>query len=370
MKRNNAQNSSAKKKLIPAVAMFTASAVMLSTATYAWFTMNKNAKVTGLNMTATAGGSIEISLGQTEAGGLPTKTEGSNDVTTPKMNNNSWKNIIAVSDYYDTIGKIKPASSIDGDKLFYAADAGVYAGGTAVEDSAAITATAKENEVPLTLQTTGTKKLVNATDEANTNYRYVDVPVWIRTTKTTDQVVTCDVILEDSEMNGAKENTKEAGSELQNAVRVAVIPLETNATADATDDAPAITKATSYSASNISVFNKEGVNTNMYKDGQALSSAKEANAADDTYDKHLANISYKPTKTLDDDTAADTKTEGSATVFTLKGTTKENTYSVQAFVVRVWLEGESTSCKDANAAQDWNIQLNFYGNDKTANPGT
>ena len=64
MKRNNAQNTSAKKKLIPAVAMFTASAVMLSTATYAWFTMNKNAKVTGLNMTATAGGSIEISLGQ------------------------------------------------------------------------------------------------------------------------------------------------------------------------------------------------------------------------------------------------------------------------------------------------------------------
>ena len=69
MKTNEKKNTSAKKKLIPAVAMLTTSAVMLSTATYAWFTMNKDAEVTGLEMTATAGGSIEISsdsLAQTD----------------------------------------------------------------------------------------------------------------------------------------------------------------------------------------------------------------------------------------------------------------------------------------------------------------
>lgn len=41
MKTNEKKNTSAKKKLIPAVAMLTTSAVMLSTATYAWFTLSK-----------------------------------------------------------------------------------------------------------------------------------------------------------------------------------------------------------------------------------------------------------------------------------------------------------------------------------------
>ena len=41
MKTNEKKNTSAKKKLIPAVAMLTTSAVMLSTATYAWFTMSR-----------------------------------------------------------------------------------------------------------------------------------------------------------------------------------------------------------------------------------------------------------------------------------------------------------------------------------------
>ena len=112
MKTNEKKNTSAKKKLIPAVAMLTTSAVMLSTATYAWFTMNKDAEVTGLNMTATAGGSIEISLGQIDnASGLPVASASDPDVVkTPDMSNKSWKNVIAVSDYYSSIAK--PVSSL------------------------------------------------------------------------------------------------------------------------------------------------------------------------------------------------------------------------------------------------------------------
>lgn len=63
MKTNEKKNTSAKKKLIPAVAMLTTSAVMLSTATYAWFTLNKEVEVTGLQMSATASDALEISLG-------------------------------------------------------------------------------------------------------------------------------------------------------------------------------------------------------------------------------------------------------------------------------------------------------------------
>ena len=52
MKKTN--NKSAKRKLIPAIAMLTCSAVMLSTATYAWFTMNKEVQVTNMQVQAKA----------------------------------------------------------------------------------------------------------------------------------------------------------------------------------------------------------------------------------------------------------------------------------------------------------------------------
>ena len=55
MKKNtnnsNNKNVSARRKLIPAVAMLATSAAMLSTSTYAWFTMSKEVEVTGINMT-------------------------------------------------------------------------------------------------------------------------------------------------------------------------------------------------------------------------------------------------------------------------------------------------------------------------------
>ena len=63
MKTNEKKNTSAKKKLIPAVAMLTTSAVMLSTATYAWFTMSREVEVTGIKLTATTPQTIEVSLG-------------------------------------------------------------------------------------------------------------------------------------------------------------------------------------------------------------------------------------------------------------------------------------------------------------------
>ncbi|MDD6098764.1 MAG: hypothetical protein PUB66_08630, partial [Oscillospiraceae bacterium] len=61
-KTNN--KGSAKKKLLPAVAMLTTSAVMLSTSTYAWFTMSREVEVTGIQMTATTPDDMQISIGQ------------------------------------------------------------------------------------------------------------------------------------------------------------------------------------------------------------------------------------------------------------------------------------------------------------------
>ena len=356
MKRNNAQNSSAKKKLIPAVAMFTASAVMLSTATYAWFTMNKNAKVTGLNMTATAGGSIEISLGEVENNGLPVDNSGS--VKTPTMGNKSWRNVIAVSDYYETIEKLKPASSTDANNLFYVADEDVYAGGTEVNEDTTVKQTAVGDAAELKLQTkTSDKTLTNATTG---DCYYVDVPVWIRTTKQTDQTVKCDVTITSAEM---KDSAK--GEELHKAVRVAVIPKSDTSTSvtGKAESAPDMAIAPSYTGNgNINVFSTD---EETYRKDTAQKAISKITSEGVTFSNTLGTVDYARTAAKDKAPTEDDDYSATTDIFTLSAAKGDENYSVQAFVVRVWLEGESTSCKDANASQDWNIQLNFTGADKT-----
>ena len=65
--RSNENNkNSAAKKIIPAVGMLALSATMLSTSTYAWFTMNKEVEMTGLSMTAAVGEGMEIALAEVD----------------------------------------------------------------------------------------------------------------------------------------------------------------------------------------------------------------------------------------------------------------------------------------------------------------
>lgn len=179
MKTNEKKNTSAKKKLIPAVAMLTTSAVMLSTATYAWFTMSRNAEVTGLEMAATAGGGIEISLGEIGSGTLGSIKE-------PSMDDVSWKSTVKLGEYYGNIGKLQPASSVNGNNLFYADDNGIIAGGKVVQNGTDVKATATTDEVGLSVKesydATGTNTTL-VTAATPKNGRYLDIPMWIRTSK-------------------------------------------------------------------------------------------------------------------------------------------------------------------------------------------
>ena len=49
------------RRLIPAVAMLMVAAVMLSTASFAWFTMNDQVSATGMQVQAKASGNLIIS---------------------------------------------------------------------------------------------------------------------------------------------------------------------------------------------------------------------------------------------------------------------------------------------------------------------
>ncbi len=60
MKKTNKKNSTA-RKLLPAFAMLTVSAISLSSATYAWFTMNKTVEVTNMLVKARSEGGLLIS---------------------------------------------------------------------------------------------------------------------------------------------------------------------------------------------------------------------------------------------------------------------------------------------------------------------
>ena len=53
------------RKLIPAVAMLLVSAIMLSTSSFAWFSMNKQADVNNMQVTATANSNLLISFSST-----------------------------------------------------------------------------------------------------------------------------------------------------------------------------------------------------------------------------------------------------------------------------------------------------------------
>lgn len=67
MKTNAKRKNSAAKKLIPAAGMLALSASMLATSTYAWFTMNKTVTVTGMEMKTKVGSNLLISDNNYEA---------------------------------------------------------------------------------------------------------------------------------------------------------------------------------------------------------------------------------------------------------------------------------------------------------------
>ena len=355
MKTNEKKNTSAKKKLIPAVAMLTTSAVMLSTATYAWFTMSRDAEVTGLEMAATAGGGIEISLGEIGSGTLGSIKE-------PSMDDVSWKSTVKLGEYYGNIGKLQPASSVNGNNLFYADDNGIIAGGKVVQNGTDVKATATTDEVGLSVKesydATGTNTTL-VTAATPKNGRYLDIPMWIRTSKKDKTKVSCEVDIVDAS-NGESVKVND-GTELKKAVRVSVIPIgKANITTTANTNTLKITKAASYNSptTNLNVY---GLTFDSYsqKDG-ANEGISKAKTTETTYSELLDSISAKTVSVV----TGDENHNDTAEIFTLDAA-NDDSYSVQSFVVRVWLEGESKFCNDATAAQDWNISLKFTGEDVT-----
>ncbi|WP_456033157.1 hypothetical protein [Ruminococcus sp.] len=318
MKTNEKKNTSAKKKLIPAVAMLTTSAVMLSTATYAWFTMSREVEVTGIKLTATTPQTIEISLGQATTSN--TLTQGV-EATAPNSDD-MWTHTAATGSVYKDFGKLIPVSSVDGFNMFYTEKA--TENGKKVSD-VPNPFTKAENAVGWEFKEGGksaeTGDVVNAAENNGSGY-YLDIPVWFRTTST-DAV---NLGLEVEIKNSSDDDTK---SVLYKAARVAILPETKSAQ---------------------KVFSETGAK--YYKDGKAVATAGATLAAS------YGDVSAATEATVTGGKV--TNPDAATQVATVKASTGTGYGDAVKYYIRVWLEGEDEACWNSNAGQDFVINLKFH----------
>jgi hypothetical protein len=159
MKKTTKNNSTA-KKLLPAFAMLTVSAVALTSATYAWFTMNKNVEVTGMQLKAQAEKGILINE-------MPGNGEVTEDNTT--VDHGTWsESALAES----TVNALRPASTSDFTSWWHAnsrktnTEAGINTGGTGVDTTNTVQLTGGGYYSDITYVANGATVLKNDTAAA------------------------------------------------------------------------------------------------------------------------------------------------------------------------------------------------------------
>jgi hypothetical protein len=117
MKTNAKRKNSAAKKLIPAAGMLALSASMLATSTYAWFTLNKEVTVTGMQVNTTVGSNLMIAKTTTDA--------------TTALTDGDFK----TSDVDIMSALLEPVSTINGKNFYYTSTGNVNGLGDAMADT-------------------------------------------------------------------------------------------------------------------------------------------------------------------------------------------------------------------------------------------
>lgn len=408
-KVNNNNKSSARKKLIPAAGSLMISAAMLSTSTYAWFTMSREVEVRNIKMTATVPEDIQISLGHLvnfsatatgdatvsnaptftglsgNQGILKKATNGETDtadngnVLAPYNKNDAvsaldWASSADISEYY-RLGKIIPASSTTGENIFFTPDAAgvgktLKAGAKyyqaanisgALMEAASTGRTADTNNPDGSLKTT--LHAINNQDEGTDTWNtgttgdaYKTATEW-NITNDDGYFVDIPVWFRSSAQDiinlsvDAYVTTTQAkdDDDLYCAARAVILY---NATAETGDGANKDGYASAANAtSNLIRIKKDG----LTKDGTT------------TNGDSIVDYMYTTNSTGDAVNGIDgtNGTYGNAIEyqglqFIPVAAGANNTYGpMTKAVIRVWLEGEDPNCWNSNAGQDFNISLVF-----------
>ena len=286
------------KKLIPALALLLVSAVMLATSSFAWFSMNTQVTVTGMSVTTKTSSNLLISADTTEENFKP-------DPLTQTRS-----------------GILEPVSTINGTSFFYTVDA--KADGSKnknITGEGAVPYVAySEDADPAIVGTNSGKSTYD--DEFNTAYQigtvsasnvaygYIDYTVYLKATASEASKLLLSTV--DLQYNG--------GAVTETAWRVAVF-TQSAASADALTGSDTL----------LTILKPTGA---AYFGGTAVSGAA-AKAAVDTK--------------IDDEAVIDASIAANATKY----------YKV---VVRLWLEGEDTTCNNetfATLTNAYSLDLTF-----------
>ena len=293
------------RKLIPAVAMLLVSASMLSTASYAWFSMNTSAAATGMKVEVAAPASILISKTNDE------KTFGNSIEFTD-------------TDYqdggaYNGITTLGHASSVNGTKMYAVSPEDIDING-AIETDAKIYDVTANNAVDSETETLKNYTTVYGVTGA---VAYVDYIMYLTTTGSEVMHVTLDAA---SASTGF--STTATGSTVIDALRFAVL----------VDDAAPMTKPDS----------GDGVPIGNVWQGTDNTKAAGTGVLNGTTTGQTATTA-KFTGTIETPVA----------LFDLTPST--DTFKSTKVTIRVWLEGTDAACLNKNAVKlnEFNLKLAF-----------
>lgn len=317
MKKNEKRKNSTMKKLIPAAGMLALSASMLATSTYAWFTMNKEVTVTGMQMKTTVGSNLLISETASDSAFAKSLTQARSAL-------------------------LEPVSTVDGIQYFYTTNAGsngdalaeVYtpydeAGGTAQADT-----NAAKTKYDAAFNTA--YGVTPGTDAFDTAYGYVDYAFYLKATNTDSGDPGTLVMSKCNLLYNANGDGKTWAAPTDKAWRTAMFVQElgstvsngTAPTVDTSGDTPSYSGATKKTILTISgAANQSGTNA------------------------------------VDSTTSLSAATYGTAA--TLDATIASNTTEYYYVVIRVWLEGEDTTCTSQTYAaltNNYKLDLEFVLN--------
>lgn len=264
-------------------------------------------------------------------------------MTTPADDkSDSWGSAVVVGDYYEKIGLLNPASSVDGVNLYDATDA--TNGGKKASNFKSIDLTNNDNIATATARTTlVTDKAVTA-DEDSVGY-CVDIPVHLRTNKKSGSGakengdIYCKINITPNSKSAEGSALGTDVDTLYKAIRVAFIPKT-----EGTDSVTNIFAVDSdcYGGDKVAV---SGISTKT-------ASTNLINSTDSTFVVNASEFA----KGIGVDSGLNIPLADGA-----------GQYGHLDFTVRVWLEGESTSCYNDKQGQSWNIDLSFSLGDPAAN---
>jgi len=317
MKKNEKRKNSTMKKLIPAAGMLALSASMLATSTYAWFTMNKYVTVTGMEVKTTVSSNLLIShdtLSNTA------KNDEDTFVTEDSTSVRAWlqpvsSNTAATTNYWYTLDAAANGEILSG-KTYVDYDNNSTGGLSAATDTSSY-----GNKFSQDYGVTKTKVNEFVTNTASA-YRdkavgYVDYVFQLKATNTSDAAEKIYLTQLDLTYDGATDGNK--------AFRAAVFANELDSAfaADITET------GTNFKG----IYAPESANNQTPGKGVSGASAT----------TEITNF----------------KNGGSSTATEL-GTIAAGATKYYKVVVRLWIEGEDTTCTSetfANLTEKWALDM-------------